>query len=82
VIGRHVQIMPLASIDAECVIGDYATICPSSTIWRRVIVEDGVFVGVGARVEPCKGGPRPESDNRSNRRPEPYPLSNRGHANE
>jgi len=49
VIGRHVQIMPLASIDGECAIGDFTTICQSATIYGRVVVEEGVFVGVGAR---------------------------------
>ena len=50
VIGRHVQIMPLASIDGECAIGDFTTICQSATIYGRVVVEEGVFVGVGARI--------------------------------
>jgi len=50
VIGRHVHILPLASIDAECAIGDFTSICPSSTIYGRVVVEDGVFVGAGARI--------------------------------
>jgi sugar O-acyltransferase (sialic acid O-acetyltransferase NeuD family) len=50
VIGSHVQILPLVSIDGECSVGDFTTICPSSTIYGRVIVEEGVFVGVGARI--------------------------------
>jgi sugar O-acyltransferase (sialic acid O-acetyltransferase NeuD family) len=50
VIGKHVQIMPLVSIDAECRIGDFATICPSSTIYGRVVLEAGAFIGVGARI--------------------------------
>jgi sugar O-acyltransferase (sialic acid O-acetyltransferase NeuD family) len=49
-IGRHVQIMPLASIDADCTIGDFTTICPSATIYGRVLVEEGAFIGVGARI--------------------------------
>jgi sugar O-acyltransferase (sialic acid O-acetyltransferase NeuD family) len=50
VLGRHVHVMPLVSIDAECTIGDFTTLCPSSTVYGRVVVEDGVFIGVGARI--------------------------------
>jgi sugar O-acyltransferase (sialic acid O-acetyltransferase NeuD family) len=50
VIGRHVQILPLATIDGGCMIGDYAMICPTAAICGRVIVEEGVFIGVGARI--------------------------------
>ena len=50
VLGRHVHVMPLVSIDAQCTIGDYVTLCPSSTVYGRVVVEDDVFIGVGARI--------------------------------
>ncbi len=50
VLGRHVHVMPLVSIDANCRIGDFTTLCPSSTVYGRVVVEDGVFIGVGARI--------------------------------
>ncbi len=50
VVGSHVHIMLLAHVDAGCVIGDFVTICPSSTIWGPWLIEDGVFIGVGARI--------------------------------
>lgn len=50
VIGRHVQIMPLSWIDGECFIGDYTTIAQMAAIVGRVVVEEAVFVGVGARI--------------------------------
>lgn len=50
VLGRHVHVMPLVSIDAQCRIGDFTTLCPSSTVYGRVVVEDGAFIGVGARI--------------------------------
>jgi len=50
VIGRHVQVMPLASVDAGCTVGDYASICPSSTIFGRVVLGECVYVGAGARI--------------------------------
>ena len=43
VLGRHVHVMPLVSIDAECRIGDFTTLCPSSTVYGRVVVEDGAL---------------------------------------
>ncbi len=50
VVGDHVHIMLLASVDAGCVIEDYVTICPSSTIWGPWTIETGAFIGVGARI--------------------------------
>ena len=49
-IGQHVHIMPLASIDAGCTIGDFCTVAAMSVVYGRVIIEPGVFVGVGARI--------------------------------
>lgn len=50
VIGDHVHVMPLCSIDAGCTIGDFTTLCPMAAISGRVVIEEGVFVGVGARI--------------------------------
>ena len=50
VLGRHVHVMPLASIDAQCTIGDFSTLAPMTAVFGRVFIEPGVFVGVGARI--------------------------------
>jgi len=49
-LGDHVHVMPLASIDANCTVGDFTTFCPMSAVSGRVAIEEGVFVGVGARI--------------------------------
>ena len=50
VLGRHVHVMPLAAIDAQCTIGDFSTLAPMTAVFGRVFIEPGVFVGVGARI--------------------------------
>jgi sugar O-acyltransferase (sialic acid O-acetyltransferase NeuD family) len=50
VVGNHVHVMLLACVDGACTIGDYTTICPQSTVWGPWIIEEGVFIGAGARV--------------------------------
>lgn len=49
-IGDQVMIMQFAMVSHDCVIGDYVTICPSVNISGHVIVEDDVFLGVGASI--------------------------------
>jgi len=50
VVGDHVHILSLAAVGEGCTIGDFTTFCPSSTVWGKVVIEAGVFIGVGARV--------------------------------
>lgn len=49
-LGNHVHVMPLASIDANCTVGDFTTLCPMSAVSGHVVIEEGVFIGVGARI--------------------------------
>ena len=49
-LGNHVHVMPLASIDANCTVGDFTTFCPMSAVSGHVVIEEGVFIGVGARI--------------------------------
>jgi len=49
-IGSHGMIMQFAMISHDCVIGDYVTICPSVNVSGHVVIEDDVFIGVGASV--------------------------------
>jgi len=49
-LGNHVHVMPLASIDENCTVGDFTTFCPMSAVSGHVVIEEGVFIGVGARI--------------------------------
>ncbi|MBV8726170.1 MAG: hypothetical protein JO233_00160 [Candidatus Eremiobacteraeota bacterium] len=49
-IGNHVMILPFNVIGHDCRVGDYVTICPSVNVSGRVIIEDEVFIGVGAII--------------------------------
>jgi sugar O-acyltransferase (sialic acid O-acetyltransferase NeuD family) len=48
-IGRHVQMQPMTTIAHDCRVGDFTTIC-TSNIAGWVLIEEGVFVGVGACI--------------------------------
>ena len=52
VVGRHAIINTQASIDHDCVIGDFAHIAPGVALCGAVTVEEGGFVGVGSSVAP------------------------------
>lgn len=52
VIGNHVILNTGASIDHDCVIGDYVHIAPRVVLCGRVRVGEGAFIGAGAVVLP------------------------------
>ena len=49
-IGNHVMIMHFSVINHNCTIGDYVVICPSVNVSGQVVIEDEVFIGVGATI--------------------------------
>lgn len=51
-IGRHCIINTGASVDHECLIGDFVHISPHSTLCGNVQVEEGAWIGAGAVVIP------------------------------
>ena len=50
VIGDHSQIMQFCIVSHNCTIGDYVTVCPAVNISGYVVVEDDVYIGVGATI--------------------------------
>ena len=53
VIGRHCIINTGASVDHECVIGDYCHIAPHATLCGQVHIDEGTLMGVGSCAIPC-----------------------------
>lgn len=51
-IGRHVIVNTCASVDHDCVIGDFAHIAPGCRLCGSVTVGEGAFLGVGCVVIP------------------------------
>lgn len=51
-IGRHSHINVGASINHDCRIGAYVTVCPGVRLTGNVTVGNGVFIGAGATVLP------------------------------
>ncbi|MCT4588190.1 MAG: acetyltransferase [Carboxylicivirga sp.] len=51
-LGKHVIVNTGASIDHECLIEDYAHICPQTTLCGNVSVGRGTMVGAGSVVIP------------------------------
>ncbi len=52
-VGDLAIINSLAVVDHECVIGRGVHICPGALLAGRVEVQEGAFVGLGAKVLPC-----------------------------
>lgn len=50
--GRHVLINTAASVDHDCVVGDYAHVSPHVTLCGHVQVGEGTHIGAGAVVIP------------------------------
>jgi len=53
-IGHHVIVNTSASIDHDCVLQDYVHVAPGSHLAGTVLLEQGVFVGIGSSVIPGK----------------------------
>ena len=51
-LGAHVLVNTNASVDHNCVIGEYVSIAPNVAIGGDVTVRDGAFIGIGATVLP------------------------------
>ncbi|NVK04801.1 MAG: acetyltransferase [Flavobacteriia bacterium] len=51
-IGAHVVINTSASIDHDCVIGDFVHVAPNGTLCGDVHVGEGSFIGAGATIIP------------------------------
>jgi len=51
-IGRHVIINTAASVDHDCILGDYVHIAPGVRLCGNVHVGEGTLIGVGAAVKP------------------------------
>jgi len=49
-VGRCGIVNHAASVDHDCVIGDYANLCPGARLGGTVHVEDGAFIGLNASV--------------------------------
>lgn len=53
VIGRHCIINTGASVDHECVLGDYVHVAPHASLCGQVQVGEGTLMGVGSCAIPC-----------------------------
>lgn len=51
-IGNHCIINSRASIDHDCIIGDYVHLGPGSILCGNIQVEEGAFIGAGATILP------------------------------
>ncbi|MER3472561.1 MAG: transferase [Armatimonadota bacterium] len=56
-IGEHVIINTGATVDHECIVADFSHIAPGAHLAGRVVIEEGVFVGMGSSViQGCRVG--------------------------
>lgn len=56
-IGEHVIINTGATVDHECTVADFSHIAPGAHLAGRVVIEEGVFVGMGSSViQGCRVG--------------------------
>lgn len=54
-IGKHCIINTCASVDHDCIVGDYAHIAPGAHLCGHVEIGEGSLVGVGVGIAPmCK----------------------------
>jgi acetyltransferase EpsM len=49
-VGRHCILNVKTSVSHHCVIGDFACLCPGSTLCGNVRVGEGAFIGAGATL--------------------------------
>jgi len=52
-VGRGVIINTRASLDHDCVIGDYTHVCPAVALGGEVTVGQGSWLGIGCQVKQC-----------------------------
>lgn len=51
-IGRHAIVNTRASVDHDCVLGDFVHVAPGVTLAGKVTLEEGAFMGVGSVAVP------------------------------
>jgi UDP-perosamine 4-acetyltransferase len=51
-VGAHVILNTASSIDHDCIVGDFAHVGPGVRLCGGVTVDEGVLLGVGAKVAP------------------------------
>lgn len=54
-IGRHVIVNTAASVDHDCMVGDFAHLAPGARLAGGVRVGEGALIGMGACVLPTRG---------------------------
>lgn len=51
-LGRHVIVNNAATVDHDCVVGDYVHLAPGVHLAGKVTIEEGAFLGIGSAVIP------------------------------